>query len=145
MLNEMLGKLQFWGMMIGFNMTFFPMHILGLLGMPRRIYDYAPNRGWTGYNLFETVGSFILGFSILLFLVNAYWSWKQGQEAGDDPWEGNTLEWMTSSPPPVHNFDHIPTVRSLRPAWDARRIRELEETARRTGTPVPQYQYDRDH
>ncbi len=120
MLNETLGKIQFVFMFIGFNLTFFPMHILGLSGMPRRIADYDPNAGWNDLNLLATIGGFTIAASILPFLWNVFITFRSGQPAGDDPWEGNTLEWATSSPPPPYNFDHLPEIRSERPVFDAR-------------------------
>jgi cytochrome c oxidase subunit 1 len=119
-LGESLGKLQFWLQLIGFNLTFFPMHILGLLGMPRRYYDYPTDRGWTGYNLVATVGAFLIALAVAVFIVNFIASAIRREPAGDDPWEGNTLEWATTSPPPVYNFARIPVVGSLRPVRDAR-------------------------
>jgi cytochrome c oxidase subunit I len=119
-LNETLGKIQFVFMFIGFNLTFFPMHILGLSGMPRRIADYDPNAGWNDLNLLATIGGFVIAGSILPFLWNVFITFRSGEPAGDDPWEGNTLEWATSSPPPPYNFDHLPEIRSERPVFDAR-------------------------
>ncbi len=120
MLNETLGKIQFVLMFIGFNLTFFPMHQLGLLGMPRRIADYASNVGWNELNLVATIGGFIIAASMIPFLWNVLVSLRSGKPAGDDPWEGNTLEWAASSPPPPYNFDHLPEIRSERPVFDAR-------------------------
>jgi cytochrome c oxidase subunit 1 len=120
MLDETLGKIHFVLMIIGFNLTFFPMHILGLEGMPRRIADYASNAGWTDLNLAATVGGFLIAASMLPFLWNVFVSVRNGKIAGDDPWEGNTLEWATSSPPPPYNFDRLPEIRSERPIFDAR-------------------------
>ncbi len=119
-LGEKLGKLQFWIMFVGFNLTFFPMHFLGLLGMPRRYYDYPAERGWTGYNFAATVGAFLIATAVLVFLVNFFASAARKTAAKDDPWEGNTLEWATTSPPPPYNFEKIPVVESLRPVRDAR-------------------------
>jgi cytochrome c oxidase subunit 1 len=119
-LNETLGKIQFVFMFIGFNLTFFPMHILGLSGMPRRIADYDPNAGWNDLNLLATIGGFTIAASLLPFLWNVFITFRSGEPAGDDPWEGNTLEWATSSPPPPYNFDHLPEIRSERPVFDAR-------------------------
>jgi len=120
MLGEGLGKVQFVLMFIGFNLTFFPMHALGLSGMPRRIADYASDAGWNELNLAATVGGFLIAASILPFLWNVFVSLRSGKPAGDDPWEGNTLEWATSSPPPPYNFDHLPEIRSERPVFDLR-------------------------
>jgi cytochrome c oxidase subunit I len=120
MLDEGLGKVQFVLMFIGFNLTFFPMHMLGLAGMPRRIADYSSNAGWNDWNLAATIGGFLIAASILPFLWNVFVSLRNGKIAGDDPWEGNTLEWATSSPPPPYNFDHLPEIRSERPVFDAR-------------------------
>jgi cytochrome c oxidase subunit I len=120
MLNESVGKLQFAVMFIGFNLTFFPMHELGLAGMPRRIADYASTAGWNDLNLLATIGGFTIAASMVLFLWNVFVSLRSGAIAGDDPWEANTLEWATSSPPPPYNFDHLPEIRSERPLFDLR-------------------------
>jgi cytochrome c oxidase subunit 1 len=120
MLGEGLGKIQFVLMFIGFNLTFFPMHALGLAGMPRRIADYAANAGWNDLNLAATIGGFLIAASILPFLWNVFVSLRAGTPAGDDPWEANTLEWATSSPPPPYNFDRLPEIRSERPVFDLR-------------------------
>ena len=119
-LNETLGKIQFWTVIIGLNLAFFPMHLLGLLGMPRRIYTYASNGSWDQLNLLSTLGAYIIALGVLLFVINFFWSMIAGQKAPDDPWDAFTLEWMTSSPPAVYNFKTIPTVRSRRPFYDAK-------------------------
>jgi cytochrome c oxidase subunit 1 len=118
MLNEFLGKLHFWLFLIGFHMTFDVMHIPGILGMPRRIYTYEPGRGWDTLNLIVTIGTFIQGIAVLVFVTNLIYSYFKGPEAGNDPWDAWTLEWSVSSPPPEYNFATIPTVASRRPLWD---------------------------
>lgn len=127
MLDEKLGRLSFWTMFLGFNLTFFPMHILGLLGMPRRYFDYPADRGWTEFNFLATLGAFLIALAVLIFMVNFVLSAWRRVPAGDDPWEANTLEWATTSPPPDYNFPRIPEVDSARPLWDARQA--LRETA----------------
>ncbi len=126
MMNETVGKAHFVLMFIGFNLTFFPMHQLGLAGMPRRIADYSSTAGWNDLNLLATVGGFIIAASMLPFLWNVFLSLRSGAPAGDDPWEGNTLEWATSSPPPAYNFDRLPEIRSERPLFDLRHGRTDE-------------------
>ena len=96
------------------------MHILGLRGMPRRIADYAPDRGWTTLNTISTVGAFIIATAMLLFFINVVITLRKPRNAPDDPWGGNTLEWATTSPPPAHNFDRLPRIRSNRPVYDLR-------------------------
>jgi cytochrome c oxidase subunit 1/cytochrome c oxidase subunit I+III len=122
LLHEGWGTVSFWAIFAGFNLTFFPMHILGLLGMPRRIYTYQPRLGWDGYNLLETVGAFVMAIGILVTIVNWVWSLRHGERAGNDPWRSETLEWATSSPPPAEDFGAIPEVRSLHPTWDQREL-----------------------
>src|SRR5574341_429349 len=117
-LLEGLGKWHFWLMFIGMNMVFMPMHILGLEGMPRRIYTYGTGRGWEVWNFVETIGAFIVAVSMLVFIVNFIVSMRRAATNEADPWDGYTLEWKTDSPPPVYNFAKIPSVRSRRPLWD---------------------------
>jgi cytochrome c oxidase subunit 1 len=119
MLNEVAGKWHFWLMFIGVNLTFFPMHQLGLEGMPRRVYTYLQETGWGDLNLVATVGAVTIFVSVVTFLVNALWTLAAGPIAGDDPWAADTLEWATSSPPPSHNFTYIPIVESRDPLWTA--------------------------
>jgi len=118
--SESLAAWHFWLMIIGFNMTFFPMHILGVQGMQRRIATYPIETGFLPVNIFETVGAFLLGFSMLIFAWNAIVSWRRGIVAGNDPWLANTLEWLTTSPPPAYNFASLPRIRSERPLRDLR-------------------------
>jgi cytochrome c oxidase subunit I+III len=122
--NERLGKLSFWTMFIGFNLAFFPMHILGLLGQPRRTYTYQSGLGWDAMNLVSTVGAFLLALGILITFVNLRRSRSRGAPAGRNPWNADTLEWATSSPPQEFNFETIPTVRSREPMWDQPELAE---------------------
>ncbi len=132
LMSDGLGKLSFWTIFIGFNMTFLVQHSAGLSGMPRRIYDYPGDAGWTTYNLISTIGSFILGVGVLITLVNVLVSLKRGRRAGNDPWRGNTLEWFTQSPPPENNFDVVPRIRSVEPMKDIRR--EVAQASQPAGT-----------
>jgi cytochrome c oxidase subunit 1/cytochrome c oxidase subunit I+III len=117
---ERPGQISFWVIFVGTNLLFFPMHIVGLLGMPRRVYTYEDGLGWSAYNAAETVGAFITTAGILLLLGNLVVSYRRGARAGPDPWHAPTLEWTTSSPPPDFNFAVIPAVRSAYPNWDER-------------------------
>ncbi len=114
--NELWGKVSFWLIFIGFNVTFFPMHFLGLNGMPRRTWTYDANMGWTDLNLICTLGSYLLGLGIFTYFMVMIWSYFKGEKAGNDPWDARTLEWSIPSPPPEYNFAAIPTVHA-RDAW----------------------------
>ena len=118
-LSETLGKLSFTVMFIGFNLCFFPQHTLGLRGMPRRIETYGAYKGWSFLNMLSSIGAYIAGIGVLLTVINLFVSYRKGEIAGDNPWDGQTLEWACSSPPPEHNFESLPPIRSERPVWDA--------------------------
>jgi cytochrome c oxidase subunit I len=129
LLDERLGKLSFWLVFVGFNVTFFPQHMLGLLGMPRRVYTYRDDDLWTAYNMASSIGSYVMTLGLLVVLWNIIRTSRTGTRAGNDPWLGDTLEWYTTSPPPPHNFDRVPYVTSARPLRDLRR-RLAERDAR---------------
>ena len=120
MLDERLGRWNFWTMFLGFNLAFLPMHLTGLFGMPRRVYTYAEGMGWDTLNLITSIGSFVFAIGVLLFFINVAKSWKGGAIAGANPWDAPTLEWSVSSPPPPYNFAIIPTVASRHPLWEQR-------------------------
>jgi len=117
-LGESLGKWHFWLMIIGMNLVFMPMHMLGIEGMPRRIYTYDIGRGWEVWNFIETIGAFIIAISVLIFITNFFVSLRKEETNEADSWDGFTLEWKTASPPAVYNFETVPTVRGRRPLWD---------------------------
>jgi cytochrome c oxidase subunit I len=117
LLDERMGRWNFWLAMVGFNLTFFPMHILGLMGMPRRVFTYPAEMGWGGLNLLSTVGAFLFAGSFLLLAINVVRSLRGGAAAGPDPWGAGTLEWATASPPPSYNFAYIPVVTDREPLW----------------------------
>jgi cytochrome c oxidase subunit 1 len=129
--NERLGQLNFWLMFIGFNVTFQPMMILGLLGMPRRIQSYPDNYGWDMWNGIATGGAFMIAAGVLVFIINFFWSVRKGEVAGDDPWDGRTLEWSIPSPPPHYNFEKIPTVHGVDAWWHEKYVEDPQ------GRPVP--------
>ena len=145
MLNERLGQLHFWLMLIGFNLTFFPMHFVGLHGMPRRVYTYPEGLGFDLMNQIETAGSFVLALAFVVFLVNIFQTWRKPRNAPADPWNGATLEWAIPSPPPEFNFAEIPTVHGRDALWEQKRQRggPLPEPARVSGAgihmPNPSY------
>jgi cytochrome c oxidase subunit 1 len=117
LLDERLGRWQFWLFFIGFNVAFFPMHILGLAGMPRRVYTYAQGLGWEGLNQLASFGVLLIAISVFMFIVNVIKSLRRGETAGDNPWGASTLEWATSSPPPPYNFLHVPVVKGREALW----------------------------
>ena len=121
--------MHFWLLFAGVNLIFFTQLMLGLDGMPRRINDYVDNPGWELMNTITTLGAFVSAAGMMVFLFNVFYSLKHGEPASGDPWEGTTLEWATTSPPPPHNFDSLPEVRSERPLFDLRWAKELEEDA----------------
>jgi heme/copper-type cytochrome/quinol oxidase subunit 1 len=124
MLDEKMGKWFFWLFVIGFNGTFLVQHALGMLGMPRRVFTYPDLPGYAILNLISTMGAFLMGLSVLLLVYIVYKSIKNGKAAGNDPWNGFTLEWLTTSPPPLKNFDEVHEVKSRWPLWDLKQLKE---------------------
>jgi cytochrome c oxidase subunit I len=118
MLDDTLGKWHFWLLFVGFWVTFMPQYVVGLLGMPRRVASYPSNLGWESYNVISTIGAFIIAASFAIMLWNLWKSWRKPIPAGNNPWDAHTLEWFTTSPPPHHNYTHLPPIRSERPTWD---------------------------
>ncbi|MFW6070005.1 MAG: cytochrome c oxidase subunit I [bacterium] len=127
LMDERLGKLHFWLFFIGFNVAFFPMHIAGFLGMPRRVYTYQEELGIEIYNFISTIGAFLIALGVLVFIINFIYSRRNGEPAGDDPWGGGTLEWATASPAPEYSFAHLPIARSRYPLWEQEDIFEEDE------------------
>ncbi|HEU4827709.1 MAG TPA: cbb3-type cytochrome c oxidase subunit I, partial [Gemmatimonadales bacterium] len=145
MLSETIGKVHFWLMFIGFNLTFFPMHFVGLHGMPRRVYTYPAGLGFETMNMIETAGSMVLGFSFLVFIYNIFVTSRKPADAPADPWNGATLEWAIPSPPQEFNFAEEPVVQSRDPLWEMKRAQggRLPEPERVSGAgihmPNPSY------
>ena len=147
MLSEGIGKLHFWLTLIGFNLAFFPMHIVGILGMPRRIYAYSADQNWGDLNLIISLGAVVIGVSVLVFLYNVIRSLRYGDLAGNNPWGGATLEWSIPSPPPHYNFAAIPVVTSRMPLWDehegtslgAAHASEHQDEEAHVAMPAPSY------
>jgi cytochrome c oxidase subunit 1 len=117
-LRESWARVQFVLLFVGFNLTFFPQHQLGLRGMPRRVASYPADAHWSFLNLLSTLGAYVTGVAMLPFLWNVWVTWRRGERAEENPWGAGTLEWATTSPPPEHNFDQLPPIRSERPVWD---------------------------
>jgi cytochrome c oxidase subunit I+III len=136
MLHEGWGKVSFWLMFAGFNLTFFPMHLTGLEGQPRRTYTYHPGLGWDADNLIMAIGVLTLAIGVLITFVNWFWARNHGEPAGNNPWDSETLEWTTSSPPPEYNFETIPTVQSREPAWDQRELVRAAQPPEEGGRPL---------
>jgi cytochrome c oxidase subunit 1 len=126
MMTEPLGKWNVALSFVGFHLTFFPMHIVGLIGMPRRTYTYEPGFGWTTLNLIETIGAFIIALAVLVFLVNIIYTSRRGKLAGPDPWDGRSLEWSIPSPPPEYNFAEIPRVEARDDWWHRKYTEDAE-------------------
>jgi cytochrome c oxidase subunit 1 len=133
LMNEAMGKAQFWLYMIGFNLTFFPMHFLGVQGMPRRQYIYAGDLNWNLWNFVSSLGAYVTAAGGILFAVNIIYSLRRGEKAAADPWDGRTLEWTISSPPPEYNFGVEPTVKHLDDFWH----QKYEENGTRKQIPTP--------
>ncbi|MGE5537546.1 MAG: cytochrome c oxidase subunit I [Gemmatimonas sp.] len=136
MLSERLGRWNFWTMFIGFNVAFFPMHFIGLLGMPRRIYTYPADYGWNAANLIISGGAFVFAIGVALLILNVAVSLRRGRVAGPNPWDASTLEWATPSPPPPYNFVVIPTVASRHPLWERRLDDSPGESSITTGAEL---------
>ena len=134
MLNEKLGKTHFWLMLVGMHMTFFPMHIVGLQGQPRRMYRYDKDMGFQFWNLIETIGAFIIAISLLVFFTNIIYTARKGKPAPIDPWDARTIEWMTDSPPKPHNFDIVPNVHTVDEFWHRKYAEDEDGTMRRVAT-----------
>jgi cytochrome c oxidase subunit 1/cytochrome c oxidase subunit I+III len=128
LLDERLGRWNFWTMFLGFNLAFLPMHLTGLLGMPRRVYTYGAGMGWTTLNMITSAGSFVFAVGVLLLFVNVWISRRRGRPAGPNPWGAATLEWSVPSPPPEYNFAVIPQVASRHPLWEE----QLDESPERS-------------
>ena len=135
-LHEGLGRWNFWTMFVFFNVAFFPMHVVGLLGMPRRVFTYAPGLGWEPYNLVSTVGAFGFAIGVSLFLINVVWSRFAGAPAGADPWEADTLEWTEPSPPREAQFPRLPVVRGRHPLWEQDTLAPVTEATARQLEPL---------
>jgi cytochrome c oxidase subunit I+III len=133
MMDERLGRLGFWLVFIGFNLAFFPMHVVGMLGMTRGAYTYPSGLGWSGWNLAETIGAYIMALGILVVVADFFLALYRGPRAPDNPWNADTLEWAVSSPPPPYNFLRIPTVRSREPLWDQPELAEINRTPAEEG------------
>jgi cytochrome c oxidase subunit I+III len=131
LMSERLGQWNFWLTFIGFHVAFFPMHIVGLLGMPRRVYTYPVGAGWDIYNLISTLGSFVLATGILLFVINVLYTIRWGQTAGSNPWQADSLEWATASPAPNYGFAELPIVHSRHPLWEQPDLRAGNERVKK--------------
>jgi cytochrome c oxidase subunit 1/cytochrome c oxidase subunit I+III len=136
MMSEMLGPLGFWLVFLGFNLAFFPMHIVGLMGMSRQIYTYPAGLGWTGPNMAETIGAFIMALGVLVVIIDFFSSLYRGERAPDNPWHADSLEWAVSSPPPPYNFLRIPLVHSREPLWDEPELARINDPGPEGGQAV---------